>query len=75
MMTKVISLSEDAYRRLKLRKGQGESFSDVVTRLTGDKGGPSLLALKGSWGGDDLDRVSRLLAEEREKAKGREPRL
>lgn len=75
MMTKVISLSEEAYQRLKRRKGQGESFSDVVVRLTGDKGGASLLELKGSWAGDDLDRVSRVLAEERETAKGRESRF
>jgi predicted CopG family antitoxin len=74
MMTKVISLSEEAYRRLKQKKAQGESFSDVVVRLTSDSGGTSLLALKGGWAGDDLDRVARTLSEEREKAKGRELR-
>ncbi len=75
MMTKVISLSEDAYRRLKQRKGEGESFSDVVVRLTGDKRGPSLLALKGAWSGDDLESIGRMLAAERENTKGRELRL
>jgi predicted CopG family antitoxin len=75
MMTKVISLSEDAYRRLKRRKGEGESFSDVVVRLTRDDRGTSLLALKGTWSGGDMEKVSRTLAAERENAKGRELRL
>ena len=36
MGTKTISLAEDAYERLKRHKREGESFSDVVRRLTGD---------------------------------------
>lgn len=35
MATKTISLSEDAYERLKAEKREGESFSDVVRRITG----------------------------------------
>lgn len=34
MATKTISLSEDAYERLRAMKREGESFSDVVRRLT-----------------------------------------
>lgn len=34
MATKTISLSEDAYERLRAAKREGESFSDVVRRLT-----------------------------------------
>lgn len=33
---KTISLSEKAYRRLAERKREGESFSDVVLRITGN---------------------------------------
>jgi predicted CopG family antitoxin len=33
-MTKMVQLSDEAYRRLKAQKGKGESFSDVVLRLT-----------------------------------------
>lgn len=33
MATKTISLSEDAYERLKNMKRENESFSDVVRRL------------------------------------------
>lgn len=35
MMTKTIGLSDDAYERLAQLKGEDESFSDVVRRLTG----------------------------------------
>lgn len=35
MATKTISLSEDAYERLRAEKREGESFSDVVRRITG----------------------------------------
>jgi len=34
MGTKTISLADDAYERLKAEKEEGESFSDVVRRLT-----------------------------------------
>lgn len=34
MATKNISLTEEAYERLKACKREGESFSDVVERLT-----------------------------------------
>jgi predicted CopG family antitoxin len=34
MGTKTVSLSDDAYERLAAEKREGESFSDVVRRLT-----------------------------------------
>lgn len=38
MGTKTIALSDDAYRRLARLKKKGESFTDVVQRLTGRQG-------------------------------------
>ena len=75
-MTKVISLSEEAYGRLKRQKAKGESFSDVVVRLTADRGTTrSLLYLKGSWAGDDSEAVAEILKEQRESATTREYRM
>ncbi|HET7324332.1 MAG TPA: antitoxin VapB family protein [Halococcus sp.] len=34
MASKTISLREDAYERLKARKRDGESFTEVVLRMT-----------------------------------------
>ena len=37
MATKTISITREAYDRLKMRKEPGESFSDVIVRLTDRK--------------------------------------
>ena len=36
-MAKMVRLSDDAYARLTAKKGERESYSDVVLRLTGEK--------------------------------------
>ncbi|HLC62114.1 MAG TPA: antitoxin VapB family protein [Candidatus Nanoarchaeia archaeon] len=35
MATKTISITEEAYERLKMRKEPRESFTDVINRITG----------------------------------------
>jgi len=35
IVTKTIHIKESAYRALKVRKRSGESFSDVILRITG----------------------------------------
>ena len=45
-MGKVIMLSDDVYKRLKMMKGPGESFSDVIERLLKYK--PKLSEIAGS---------------------------
>jgi predicted CopG family antitoxin len=35
MVTKTINIKESAYQALKLRKRSGESYSDVILRITG----------------------------------------
>ena len=34
-MVKTLTVTRDAYERLALRKENGESFSDVINKLTG----------------------------------------
>ena len=51
MSAKTISLDEKAYELLKKRKENGESFSDVIKKLTKEK---SLLEIAGIWEDEEL---------------------
>lgn len=65
MGTKTISLADDAYEKLKARKREGESFSDVVRRLAG---GVTLAEYHGALDpetADDLEAVVERRREER----------
>ena len=67
-MTKVISLSNEAYETLKKSKKPGESFSDVVLRIAKKKKKKSLLEFSGKWVGDDADEVLAQLMKDRERS-------
>ncbi|MDA4114270.1 MAG: antitoxin VapB family protein [Thaumarchaeota archaeon] len=45
MATKNIAISEEAYQRLKALKRPGESFTDVIERMTRSRGVLDLLGL------------------------------
>ena len=63
MGTKTITITEDAYKRLKVEKMEGESFSELITRLT-DKSRKDLMEFAGAW--KDFD-VEEIIKEGREK--------
>jgi predicted CopG family antitoxin len=67
-MTKVISLSNEAYQTLKDSKKPGESFSDVVLRVLKPKKKKSLLEFSGKWVGDDADEVLAEIMKDRERS-------
>ncbi len=71
-MVKVISLSEQAYRELKKNKVEGESFSDVVLKMSRGKRG-SIAGFIGAWEGDDLGRIEETLKRERQSVRSKEP--
>lgn len=62
MATKTISLSEDAYERLRAAKREGESFSDVVRRLTP---GVKLADYYGVLDEDGADELKEIIAQNR----------
>jgi predicted CopG family antitoxin len=66
-MTKVISLSNESYQTLKQLKKSGESFSDVVLRVAGERKKKPLLEFSGKWAGDDIDEVFLQVREDRER--------
>jgi predicted CopG family antitoxin len=55
MSVRTVTLAQDAYEALKARKEKGESFSDVVRRLSGIH--PSLAAFAGAWKEYPADRL------------------
>jgi len=71
LMTKVISLSNEAYQTLKDSKKPGESFSDVVLRIAKPKKKKSLLEFSGTWVGGDADKVLAEIMKDRERPASR----
>jgi len=73
-MTKVISISDEAYKRLSTLKSRKESFSEVIMRITEVNRKESLLSLAGKWvgGKKESDRIYTELMKKREKMKLRE---
>jgi len=64
-MTRVVSLSNKAYKMLKERKREGESFSDVIMKLIEGEKRVSLTTFAGKWNGDDIDKVFEVIKKER----------
>ena len=63
MAVKTITITEDAYRRLRSRKVDDESFSDVILRLTKRR---PLSDFVGILSSESADAVRRAIDEDRE---------
>lgn len=76
-MTKVISLSNEAYEKIKSVKQQGESFSDVVLKLVKKVKKKPLSDFLGKWAGPEteIEDIKKILEEGRKKFKTREVNL
>ncbi|APX00142.1 hypothetical protein CHINAEXTREME_18135 [Halobiforma lacisalsi AJ5] len=72
MATKTISLDEEAYERLKARKKEGESFSETVKRLAGER---SWNEVTGILSGDEAADLEAAIEEGRTKSRVRSDRL
>jgi predicted CopG family antitoxin len=71
MATKTISIDEEAYERLAAKKRDGESFSDVVKRLAGER---SWSEVAGIWS-DGTDDIEAAIEEGRDRSRSRRDRL
>lgn len=67
-----IRLTEDAYRRLKSRKQEGESFSDTVERIAGER---SLLDLTGILSDEEVDAMHDSIDDQDDRSRDRLDRL
>ena len=63
-MTKIISVSDEAYEKLKKLKDK-KSFSEIIIELADEGRKNSLLELAGSWTEEDAKKVKKLIYEER----------
>ena len=72
-MTKVISLSNEAYEKMKSIKNHGESFSDVVIKLFSKAKKKPLSDFLGKWAGSEkeIENIKDIIAEDRKKFKTR----
>ena len=62
MPTKTITITVEAYERLKREKMEGESFSDVIIRLT-ERKERDLMEFAGAW--KDAEELEKAIAEGR----------
>jgi len=62
MATKTISITEEAYERLKAKKEKNESFTDVINRVTGRR---SLLELAGILNEEEGEKLEKHIKERR----------
>ena len=72
MGAKIISISERAYTKLDAERLEGESFDDVITRLTEKK---SLMNLVGFLKKEDAEEMRTVIKGMREKSRDRTMRI
>ena len=75
VMTKVISISDEAYNYSKSLKEENDSFSKVIRRLVPKKSGRDILKLAGALNDESFSRNIKEVIKNREKIKFRVPRF
>lgn len=73
-MVRQVSLSEEAYAKLKKAKRESESFSDVVLRAVQVPSG-NLDRFFGAWGDEDHGYIEKKILADRKKSRSRKVRF
>ena len=61
MVTKTITVTEDAYKKLANHKHEGESFSELINRSFASKGNVGdIMKFAGAWRDMDNEEVERI---------------
>ncbi len=68
---KTISLSDEAYIALKRKKQKGESFNDLILRLTTEPDQKDILSLAGSWKGstEESEKILKIIYDNRKNSR------
>lgn len=72
MATKTISIDEEAYERLKAHKREGESFSEVVKRIAGERSWREVAGILSDEGAEELQET---VEQGRKRSRDRRERL
>ena len=72
MPTRTISITEEAYERLRMKKEKNESFTDVINGITGKR---SLLELAGIFSEEDALKIEEHIKERRAASRKRLNRI
>ena len=72
MGTKTISITEEAYERLKMRKENNESFTDVINKITGKR---NIMELAGILSNNEAEQMKKHIQGIRERSRERMERI
>lgn len=72
MPTRTISITEEAYERLKVRKEKNESFTDVINRITGRR---SIMEFAGILSEEEGEKLETYIKERRKASRERSNRI
>ncbi len=72
MATKTISITEEAYERLKAKKENNESFTDVINKITGRR---SIMEFAGILSDEDAEKIEEHIKGIRQRSRIRSARI
>ena len=72
MATKTISITEEAYERLKTKKVKNESFTDVINRITGRR---SIMELAGILSKEEGEKLEKYIKDRRKASREHSNRI